>query len=303
MEAFLPASPRKTGGRAIYANDRAYFVAHELDQHDTNHEEAHGYKTEQGTLRDLRRFKSVHMRLGEMEQVESTKRHRRLSHDEYPTEPLKFLIDVEETQRRLLAQEDTDGDFQISISDEGSKVFPLGTASSGGYRTKQIRGTYELSNLLQELALASDYGRKLIVIDERRLRENPVDRMERLIKYHFWDSLTRRIDATGLELITADPKARDPTQRIYVPSTDPFAVQYYQQVAIERPGLEVCVLPEEWTPQWVKSKNSEPGILSLALKQVQEPHGVSVKGVPVRTDILQLVTNAAIVCSSGRSVQ
>lgn len=38
-----------------------------------------------------------------------------------------------------------------------------------------------LSNLLQELALAKDYGRKHIVLDEARLNENPVDRLSRMM--------------------------------------------------------------------------------------------------------------------------
>ena len=65
-----------------------------------------------------------------------------------------------------------------------------------------------LSNLLQELALARDYGRKRIVLDEARLTENPVDRLSRMIKNSFWNSLTRRIDGDGLEIICADPKNR-----------------------------------------------------------------------------------------------
>ena len=49
----------------------------------------------------------------------------------------------------------------------------------------------------QELALAKDHNRKTIILEESRLTENPVDRMNRLIKYHFWDGLTRRIDERG----------------------------------------------------------------------------------------------------------
>lgn len=94
----------------------------------------------------------------------------------------KFLIDVEETQRTILEQEDTDGDFQITINDLGPKTLQLGTADSGGYRKIDIRGTYMLSNLLQELALANDYGRKHVVLDEARLNENPVDRLSRMIR-------------------------------------------------------------------------------------------------------------------------
>lgn len=42
-------------------------------------------------------------------------RNRRLSHDELSTRaPRRFLIDVEETLRIVLEQEDTDRDFQVS---------------------------------------------------------------------------------------------------------------------------------------------------------------------------------------------
>ena len=40
---------------------------------------------------------------------------------------------------------------------------------------------------MQELALAEDLGRKTIVLTESRLNENPLERLTRLIKYHFWD--------------------------------------------------------------------------------------------------------------------
>jgi alpha,alpha-trehalase len=53
----------------------------------------------------------------------------------------KFLIDVKETQRILVEQEDTDGDFQITVNDLGPKSFAVGTADSGGFRKFEIRGT------------------------------------------------------------------------------------------------------------------------------------------------------------------
>jgi alpha,alpha-trehalase len=52
----------------------------------------------------------------------------------------KFLVDVDETLQRILEQ-DTDGDFQITINDVGPKTLTLGTADSGGYRRIDIRGT------------------------------------------------------------------------------------------------------------------------------------------------------------------
>lgn len=62
-----------------------------------------------------------------------------MSHDEKGTGPRRFLIDVEETIRVVLEQEDTDGDFQISVTDAGPKLMSLGTATSNGFKTFDIR--------------------------------------------------------------------------------------------------------------------------------------------------------------------
>ncbi|KAI9598725.1 trehalase-domain-containing protein [Syncephalis fuscata] len=199
--------------------------------------------------------------------------------DEKSNKPRKFLIDVEETKRLILEQEDTDGDLQITVNDAGPKVINVGTADSAGYRKFDIRGTYMLSNLLQELALASGYGRRHIVIDEARLNENPVNRLSRMIRHHFWDGLTRRIDADGLELICKDPKNRgnDQRPRIYVPHGDPDAWEYYTAISEARPHLNLQVekLPEDITPQWVKSINGHPGILALATHRCIDIKGES----------------------------
>ncbi|KAF5371438.1 hypothetical protein D9757_009982 [Collybiopsis confluens] len=63
---------------------------------------------------------------------------RRLSHDKKASQPRRFLIDVEETIRLVLEQEDTDGNFQISVTDAGPKVMALGTATSNGFKTFDI---------------------------------------------------------------------------------------------------------------------------------------------------------------------
>ena len=64
-----------------------------------------------------------------------------MSHDEKSVSgpPRRFLIDVEETIRVVLEQEDTDGDFQISVTDAGPKMMALGTATSNGFKTFDIR--------------------------------------------------------------------------------------------------------------------------------------------------------------------
>ncbi|KAN0113589.1 alpha,alpha-trehalase-neutral trehalase [Russula decolorans] len=212
---------------------------------------------------------------------------RRMSHDEKSqSAPRRFLIDVEETIRLVLEQEDTDGDFQISITDAGPKILSLGTATSNGFKTFDIRGTYMLSNLLQELALARDHNRGRIVLDEARLTENPVDRLSRMIKNSFWHSLTRRIDGDGLEIICADPKNRTGRiqPRIYVPHGEPAMVDYYRRIASEKPhlNLDVQVLPPNpGDPHFVKSLNNKPGILALAMNEVDDGRGGrTLKGIP-----------------------
>lgn len=219
-------------------------------------------------------------------------RHRRLrrsSHDDL--RPLdtrqhrQFYINVPGLKERILQQEDTDGDYQITASDSGPKMMTVGTLASQGHRRRDVRGTYALANLLQELALASDHGRKRIVLDESRLHENPVDRLSRMIRHHFWDGLTRRIDADGLESICNDPKNRSTNHqpRIYVPFDDDEALEYYRKVARDKPhlSLDVVQLPKDITPDYVKSINDRPGILSLALKKAKDTNGSDcIRGVP-----------------------
>jgi alpha,alpha-trehalase len=156
---------------------------------------------------------------------------------------------------------------------------------SGGFNFHFIRGTYQLSNLLQELALAREYGRKTIVLTESRLTEHPITRIQRLIKYSFWDNLTRRIDAEGLENICMDPKNRtnDQRNRIYIPFRDDYALKYFNNVALERPhlNLDVVKLPDDITPLFVKSLNDHPGILSLGLRETIDEEGEKVvRGTP-----------------------
>jgi len=203
----------------------------------------------------------------------------------------------------------------------------LGTATSNGFKTFDVRGTYMLSNLLQELALARDHGRSRIVLDEARLTENPVDRLSRMIRTSFWHALTRRIDGDGLEIICADvrllqatcgfihttyvvpqPKNRSAhlNPRIYVPHGEPQMAEYYRcvhaggvftvprgltyldisdrQVARDKPHLrlDVVVLPKVCDDEtFVKSLNDKPGLLALAMEEVDDGKGgKTLKGIP-----------------------
>lgn len=187
-----------------------------------------------------------------------------------------YIEDVDKTLKELLASEDTDGNYQITIEDTGPKVIRVGTVNSNGYKHVHIRGTYMLSNLLQELTLAKLFNRKQVILDEARLNENPVNRMTRLISGQFWKSLTRRIDSNNIAKIAYDtkidtPKAKNP--RIYVPYNCQDEYQQLVQWSEMDPSLqlEVNYLPKDITPEFVKSLNDKPGLLCLAMESHMDP--------------------------------
>ena len=182
-------------------------------------------------------------------------------------------IPVEETFRRVLDQEDTDGDNQITVKDDGAKRFVV-TGEDGA--TYAVEGTYPLSNLLQELALARDEGVEALDLDPELLHENPVRRISRMIREVFWDGLTRTVDAKGLARVAIDQKGEgtelDRRPRVYVPHADAKALAYFERVAREQPelSLEVRRLHETITPEYVLGLNERPGILGLKLTENED---------------------------------
>ena len=75
---------------------------------------------------------------------------------------MKFKLHINQTIEKLLAQEDTDGDKKITIDDHGPKSFLLKDENGN---SAAIEGTYQLSNLLQELALAKKENTEFTEID------------------------------------------------------------------------------------------------------------------------------------------
>ncbi|KAK0671741.1 trehalase-domain-containing protein [Cercophora samala] len=259
-----PGPPRSRGStdEGVFDDARTYYTADE--RHLNTRAGARTRTYSQNSL-----FK-------QMERMGLKEPYRRGSHDE-STIPhsRRFLIQVEPTLQSLQSQEDTDGNMQITIEDNGPKVLTLRTAASNGHNRFDIRGTYMLSNLLQELSLAKEYGRKQIILDEARLNENPVNRLSRMIRDHFWEGLTRRIDASSIEIAARDPKdwTDDPRPRIYVPRGAPEQYEYYTKVAEDRPELrlDVQLLPEKITPELVRDMNSKPGLLAVDMEEEVDP--------------------------------
>lgn len=182
---------------------------------------------------------------------------------------MKLILNIHTAISQLLLQEDTDKDKRITIDDKGSKRFVL--HSDEGETV--VDGTYFLSNLLQELVLARENHSNCI--DTEKIFEQPADRISRMIRDYFWDGLTRTMDEKGLEEILTDSKSKAEKAIIYVPFTDSFALEYYNNLA-EKFNLKVVQLPKVISPEYVSSINDEGGILSLAL---QTKNGVT-SGLP-----------------------
>tara|TARA_R110001592_G_scaffold187969_4_gene432955 strand:- start:3979 stop:5835 length:1857 start_codon:yes stop_codon:yes gene_type:complete len=186
-----------------------------------------------------------------------------------------FRLNIEDTLNELLHQEDTDGDKKITVEDKGPKAFKISAVSGEDY---VVKGTYHLSNLLQELVIAKNEGMEIAEIPLSKIEELSVNRISRMIKDYFWKGLTRTIDEKGILGLLHDTKNKTLTSnrlRIYTPYNDSLAFNYYKNLETSLP-IEVIQLPETITPKFVKSINNKSGILSLKIEK-QHNH---IEGVP-----------------------
>jgi len=193
-------------------------------------------------------------------------------------------VAVQENLNRLISEEDTDGDKKITIDDRciqagirGDKRFTLLDIDG---RVYEVMGTAFLSNLLQELKQADDAGRDVASLDFRRIFENPVRRISRMIRDVYWDGLTRRINGDRLVYVLKDEKtSTDGLPFLYVPYTDTFALDYFSTLSeADSDGpFRVVRLPRIITPEYVRRLNGRHGLLSLGLTV---DDGGSVVGLP-----------------------
>jgi alpha,alpha-trehalase len=186
---------------------------------------------------------------------------------------MNFYLDTQKTLQALLNQEDTDNDKKITIDDKGPKCFYLKNQIGENFA---INGTYQLSNLLQELAFALQKGDEMTTIPYKYINEKPVERISRKIKTLFWDGLTRTIDQKGLHKILEDQKTASEFSYLYVPIKDDFAFKYYKNLEKTIPNLKVVGLPDVISDEFSLTLNKQPGILALALQK----NGSEISGVP-----------------------
>ena len=210
------------------------------------------------------------------------------------------------TKEGLLQREDTDGDGLITVDDRGPKVclmfswctsegcssflsiksFFLKFPKHDGTPKIEIKGTYYLANLLQELFLAEKKGKEYMEVNLEAITEDPVSRLQRLIKTCWWDNLKRNIDSSGIAVAARDPKTREAAEshpRIYVPHGVPLQHAYYSKLAREMPGMNLDVqwLPKgDITAEFIRSLNDKPGILALEMGRADSNGREALVGLP-----------------------
>lgn len=160
------------------------------------------------------------------------------------------------------------------------------SSEHNGTRGIEIKGTYYLANLLQELFLAQKKGEEYLAVDLGKVFETPVDRLEGLIKTSWWNNLERNIDRSGIAIAAKDPKTSetaDSRPRIYIPHGVPLQHAYYSKLARETPemNLDVQWLPErDITAEFIKSLNDKPGILALEMEEYDSNGRKELVGLP-----------------------
>jgi alpha,alpha-trehalase len=124
---------------------------------------------------------------------------------------------------------------------------------------------------MQELIMFKEAEIVTAELDAERIFEKPVHRISRRIREEFWSGLTRRIDEQGLPSILRDDKVatKDGTHYLYVPHDDDAARAYYTRLAESHTEwkLNVVVLPDHITPDYLRSLQGRHGLLTLGLRE------------------------------------
>jgi len=171
---------------------------------------------------------------------------------------MKLSIHKKELIDQLINQEDTTGSFTITVEDKGKKSFSISNEKG---KVITLKGTYQLSNLLQELALMEE-GKGYILLEN--ITEQPVARLSRLIKNYYWEKLTRSLNTEDLLKSLNDEKMKGDILRIYVPKSDVESYQFYKDQTLNHNNIKVEKIPEQLSLEKINELNEKPGILALS---------------------------------------
>lgn len=165
---------------------------------------------------------------------------------------------------QLIKQEDTTGSYTITVDDSGRKEFFV--KDENGNRVA-LKGTYHLSNLLQEAALLS-HEKGYLFLDH--IVEDPVTRISRVIKNHYWHKLTRSFNSKQILKVLKDEKMQGDFLRLYVPKSDFKALEFYKKITSKLNNVKVETIPDNISSNEIIGLNKKPGILALAYSEKKE---------------------------------
>lgn len=164
-------------------------------------------------------------------------------------------INQAEVLQSLLAQEDTDGSRTITIDDSGPKHY---TVNGEHGKTLEVKGTYYLANLLQEVWLGNG------TLDAEKVFMKPLARVDYLMKNHYWSILSRRMDAENILATLVDEKRSSDKAYLYVPAADADGLDYYRRITADYPQIELIELPAPpFSAELLAEIDEKPGLLAL----------------------------------------
>ena len=164
-------------------------------------------------------------------------------------------INQAEVLQSLLAQEDSDGSRTITIDDNGPKHY---TVHGEHGKTLEVKGTYYLANLLQEVWLGNGS------LDAEKVFMKPLARVDYLMKNHYWSILSRRMDAENILATLVDEKRSSDKAYLYVPAADADGLAYYRRITADHPQIELIELPAPpFSAELLAEIDEKPGLLAL----------------------------------------
>ena len=164
-------------------------------------------------------------------------------------------INQAEVLQSLLAQEDSDGSRTITIDDTGPKHY---TVNGEHGKTLEVKGTYYLANLLQEVWLGNG------TLDAEKVFMKPLARVDYLMKNHYWQVLSRRMDAQNILATLVDEKRSSDKAYLYVPAADSDGLAYYRRITAAYPQIEIIELPAPpFSAELLAEIDEKPGLLAL----------------------------------------
>lgn len=188
-------------------------------------------------------------------------------------------VEVRSTLKKLLDQEDSNGDHKITVEDRGQKHFIIHSSCS---QKLVVSGAFSLSILLKLLVKADQKHQKYISISHSDLNPTVIEYLLDSIDHEYWNALTRKLDADGISRLFEDTKVKSKKDSniLYVPAKDSNAEHVFKKVAEKHPYLHLKVekLPKTLSNEELKKLELSPGLLSLALDEANHAYPFIVPG-------------------------